>query len=240
MSGHSKWSKVKHQKSGTDAAKGSAFTKASRAISVAVKEGSGIIDPEKNFRLRLAFEKARAVNMPKETIDRAIAKAVGEGAAPLDTAIYEAIGPGGSALVIEAATDNRQRTVSEIKNVLDRYGGRLCVPGAVLYQFQKVGYISLPKISGKILDQMMEIGLDAGADDVLEDEDVFEVYTKPDQLASVKQGLMSQGIAMEESSLIFRPTIEIHLDEHAQQTMDKLLEHLYSLDDVQEIYSNVV
>jgi YebC/PmpR family DNA-binding regulatory protein len=179
MSGHSKWSKVKHQKAGTDAAKGAAFTKASRAITIAVKEGGGIIDPDKNFRLRLALGKARSVNMPNDTIDRAIAKAAGEGAASLESAVYEAIGPGGSALIIEAATDNRQRTVSEIKNALDRYGGRLASPGAVMYQFRRVDYIH------------------------------------------------------------FRPTFEIHLDEHAHQALTKLLEQLDSLEDVQEIYTNV-
>ncbi|MBI3577243.1 YebC/PmpR family DNA-binding transcriptional regulator [Candidatus Gottesmanbacteria bacterium] len=177
MSGHSKWSKVKHQKAGTDAAKGAAFTKASRAIWLAVVGAGGIVEPEKNFHLRLAMEKARAVNMPKDTIDRVIAKAAGEGAGSLESVVYEAIGPGGSALIITAATDNRQRTVSEIKNVLDRHGARLASPGAVMYQFTRLDYVHFRPT--------FEIHLEADAKQTLNTllaqlhalEDVQEVYT---------------------------------------------------------------
>lgn len=132
MSGHSKWSKVKHQKEVTDAAKGKLFTKAAQAIAIAVREGGGVTDPAGNFKLRLAIEKARAVNMPKENIDRAIARAAGAGSGGLETVVYEGFGPGGSALLIETATDNRQRTVSAIRNALESAGGSL---GVVRYLF---------------------------------------------------------------------------------------------------------
>src|SRR3989338_10745888 len=146
MSGHSKWSKVKHQKATTDAVKSRAFTRASRAITVSVKEGGGIADPDKNFRLRLAIEQAKAVNMPKDTIERAIEKGSGAGAAAYENLLYEGYGPGGVAYLVEAATDNHQRTVSEVKHVFDHAGGTLAAPGAVSYQFRRSGVVLVSKI----------------------------------------------------------------------------------------------
>lgn len=136
MSGHSKWSKVKHQKATTDVVRAQAFTKASHAITIAVREGGGA-DPTSNFHLRVAIEKAREVNMPKDTIERAIAKGTGEGGMAIESVMFEGFGSGGVAFLVEAATDNRQRTVSEIKNVFDRFGGTLAGPGAVLFLFTK-------------------------------------------------------------------------------------------------------
>lgn len=146
MSGHSKWSKVKHQKATTDLAKAAAFTKASRAITVAVKEGGGITDPIGNFRLRLAIDKAREVNMLKDTIQRAIEKASGEGANAFEQVTYEGYGPGGAAILIEGTTDNRNRTTSQIKNVLERNGGSLARPGAVQFQFTKEYTVSTAEL----------------------------------------------------------------------------------------------
>lgn len=177
MSGHSKWSKVKHQKAGTDAVKGAAFTKASRAISVAVKEGGGIIDPEKSFRLRLAIEKARAVNMPKDTIARAMERAGGSGGEVIESVIYEAIGPGGSAFLIEAATANRQRTVSEIKNVLDRHSGKLVSPGAVAYQFQRGQDNRFRPLFEIQLDQSALQAFTKLREELDSLDDVWEIYT---------------------------------------------------------------
>ncbi len=136
MSGHSKWSKVKHQKAVTDVTKGKFFTKAARAIGVAVEEGGGVIDPEMNFKLRLAIEKARSVNMPKENIDRAIKRARGEGDGGVETIVYEGFGPGGAAILIEAATDNRQRTASAIRNALESAGGSMGSTGSAAYLFE--------------------------------------------------------------------------------------------------------
>ena len=162
MSGHSKWSKVKHQKATTDVVKGMAFTKAARAITIAVHEGGGIGDPAHNFHLRLAIEKAREVNMPKDNIERAIEKGMGSGGAQIEQITYEGYGPGGVAILIEAATDNRQRTVSAVKNLLDRAGGSLGSPGAVFYLFKPCGIITVPKTVG--FDMLFEAALSAGAD----------------------------------------------------------------------------
>src|SRR3989344_3595914 len=146
MSGHSKWSKVKHQKESTDAAKGKIFTKMASSIIIAVKEGGGIADPASNFRLRLAIEKARSVNMPKENIERAIEKGKGKsGEGSLERVVYEAYGPGKSGLIIEAATDNHQRAAAEVKNTLDRGGGVLASPGSVSYLFKHAGMLIINK-----------------------------------------------------------------------------------------------
>ncbi|MBI5619340.1 YebC/PmpR family DNA-binding transcriptional regulator [Candidatus Gottesmanbacteria bacterium] len=176
MSGHSKWSKVKHQKALTDTAKGSAFTKASRAITVAVHEGGGITDPNGNFRLRLAIEGARAVNMPKETIQRAIDKGRGAGEGAIEQVIYEAYGPGGVGMLIEAATDNRNRTVSVIKNVFERFGGSLASPGAVSFLFTRSGTTMKP-LTVMDLSPEQRTRIDALVAELEALDDVQRVYT---------------------------------------------------------------
>lgn len=239
MSGHSKWSKVKHQKAGTDVAKGAAFTKASRAITVAIKEGANLADPDTNFRLRLAIDKARSINMPKETIERAISRAVGDGSAPLESVLYEAFGPRSVALLIEAATDNRQRTVSEIKNTLDRHGGHLASPGSVSYQFGHVGYIRIPKSSDLSLDRITEVALESGADDVADDEDSYELYCKPEDLSVVKNMLQTKNIELAEATLLYKPTQPVSLEQKDLLQIMTLIEHLDALPDVQNVYSTI-
>ena len=166
MSGHSKWSKVKHQKESSDAAKGKIFTKMASAIIIAVKEGGGI-DPSSNFRLRLAMEKAHAANMPKENIERAIEKGRGKsGEGTLEKVVYEAYGPGKSGLIIEAATDNHQRTTAEVKNVLDRGGGVLAAVGSVSYLFKYVGLVKIRKDNLNSLDAM-NLAIEAGGVDII-------------------------------------------------------------------------
>lgn len=231
MSGHSKWSKVKHQKATTDVVKSAAFTKATHAIMIAVKEGGGITDPNSNFHLRLAVEQARAVNMPKENIERAIAKASGEGATAIEQIMYEGYGPGGVALIIQAATDNRQRTVSQVKNVLERAGGTLASPGAVNYLFQKRGVLTIPK-SGATMDRLLEAALDAGADDVTDAADFFEVYTGPTTLFHVKKSLEEKGIVIDNAVLIMHPTTRV------RGNVESLVTELEDLDDVQTVYTN--
>lgn len=235
MSGHSKWSKVKHQKATTDVVKSAAFTKATHAITIAVKEGGGITDPNSNFHLRLAVEKARAVNMPKENIERAIAKAAGEGNVSLEQMMYEGYGPGGVAMVIEATTDNRQRTVSQVKNVLERAGGSLASPGSVLYMFEKRGVLTSPKTVS--FDAMLSAAVDAGADDVVERTDLFELYTAPTALFHVKKTLEEKGIAIDNSVLIMHPTATRAGEE---QKINSLVEALEELEDVQTVYTNLV
>lgn len=237
MSGHSKWSKVKHQKATTDVVKSAAFTKATHAIMIAVREGGGITDPNSNFHLRLAVERARAVNMPKDNIDRAIAKASGTGGVVIEQVLYEGYGPGGVAMMIEAATDNRQRTVSQIKNVLERAGGTLASPGAVSFQFQKRGILTIPKV-GYTLDSLLSLAIDTGADDVVEMADLFEIYTGPTQLFHIKKSLEDKGVSIDNAALILHPAITIQIDERKQSKIDALIAQLEELEDVHTVYTN--
>ncbi len=239
MSGHSKWSKVKHQKATTDVVKSFAFTKASRAIAVAVREGGGITDPTMNFHLRLAVEKARDVNMPKENIERAIARGAGEGGSALEQIMYEGYGPGGVAILIEATTDNRQRSVSQIKNVLERAGGTLASPGAVLFQFIRRGVLTVPK-QGITYDALLSAACDAGAQDVVETTDLFEIYTQDGTLPAVKQSLDALKIPIENTARIMHPTAPISGDDALHVKIDDLEASLEELDDVQMVFTNLL
>lgn len=238
MSGHSKWSKVKHQKATTDAVKSTAFTKASRAITVAVHEGGGIADPEKNFRLRLAIEKAREVNMPRDTIERAIAKAVSSGTNAMEQVMYEGYGPGGVAMLVEAATDNRQRTSANIKHQFDRAGGSLASPGAVSYLFVRSGVLVIEK-NGKTLDAMLDAALRAGADDVIERTDMFEIYTKAGDVVHVRDQVAQAGWIVDNWEIIMKPVQAFVPDEATRQKNAELIETLESDDDVQKVFSNL-
>ncbi len=237
MSGHSKWSKVKHQKASTDAVKSQAFTKTSRAITVAVTEGGGIGDPDKNYHLRLALEKAREVNMPKDTIERAIERGIKGGSNAIESILYEGYGPGGVALVIEAATDNRARTVSEIKHVLERFGGTLAGRDAVNFLFTRVGEIKVP--TTVTLERMMEIAIDAGADDVIESRDFLVLYTTTTMLSRVKEKIEKAGIPIVQSGLVFKPLVSVQPDPGIAQKIQELTRWLESLDDVQKVFTNV-
>lgn len=239
MSGHSKWSKVKHQKATTDVVKSFAFTKASRGITVAVKEGGGITDPNANFHLRLAVEKAHTVNMPKENIERAVARAAGASAAAIEQIQFEGYGPGGVALLIEAATDNRQRTVSQIKNVLERAGGTLASPGAVSFQFRRRGVLTVPK-AGMTYDTLLTAACDAGADDVVETTDLFEVYTQDAVLPKVKQVLEAAHIPIDNTSRIMHPTMPMEAGETLRAKTDDVVASLEELDDVQTVFTNLL
>lgn len=238
MSGHSKWSKVKHQKATTDAVKSRAFTKASRGITVSVREGGGIADPDKNFRLRLAIELAKAVNMPKDTIERAIEKGTGSGAAVYENLLYEGYGPGGVAYLVEAATDNHQRTGAEVKHVFDHAGGALAAPGAVSYLFRRSGVVLVSK-SGKTFDSVFEVALTAGAEDVVERDDVFEVFTKASALSQVKQRVEKSGLLIEHTGFIMRTDVLAVPDSVGRRENELLMEALESLDDVQNVYTTM-
>lgn len=238
MSGHSKWSKVKHQKETTDAKKGAAFTKAAAAIIVAVREGGGITDPEKNFRLRLAVEKAREVNMPKENIERAIERGAGLEGRTIESVSYEAYGPGGVALIIDAATDNRQRTVAEVKNILDRGGGTLAGPGAVAYLFRKLGVIIVSKTAALTPDDILAKSIDSGADDVVEKNDLYEIYTSVAKLHEVATALKGQEITVDQTAIAARPLTTVKLDQEKHEKLERLTDELTDLDDVQEVWTN--
>lgn len=238
MSGHSKWSKVKHQKATTDVVKSRAFTKASRGLTVSVREGGGITDPEKNFHLRLAIEQARAVNMPKDTIERAIEKGAGIGAQAYEQLIYEGYGPGGVAYLVQAATDSHQRTGAEMKHQFDRLGGSLATPGAVLYQFAHNGVMVIPK-SPYTYDAVLEAALLAGADDVVMQDDVYEVYTQVAMLSLVKKQLETSGFAIDVTDLVYRSTVLVQPVDDIRQKNEELIESLESLDDVQKVFTTM-
>src|SRR3989344_7207719 len=185
MSGHSKWSTIKRQKGVTDAKRGQAFTKISNAITIAVKQGGGVVDPNSNFKLRLAIDKARDANMPKDNIDRAIKRAEGKGEGAVEEILYEGFGLGGVAFLIETVTDNRQRTFSEVRNIISKNGGNLGEPGSVSYLFDKVGEIVIQK-NGMSFDEIFSIGLEFGVEDIEDDEQVCFFYIAPNQLFELK------------------------------------------------------
>lgn len=238
MSGHSKWATIKRQKGANDAKRGALFTKLSKAISIAVQQGGGIGDPNQNFHLRLAVEAARNGNMPKENIERAIERAAGKSGEAIEEAVYEGFGPGGVGIIVEAATDNKNRTTSEIANVFNKSGGNMGQPGSVSYQFKKMGQIIVAK-NGKSMDDLFLDAADAGAEDVEDVDTEAFIYTNPSDLAKVRDSLTQKGIAVKEMELIYKPGITLSVsDEEAEKVM-ALLEKLEDLDDVQKTYTNL-
>jgi len=238
MSGHSKWSKVKHQKATTDVVKGREFTRATRAITIAVKEGGGTSDPAHNFHLRLAIEKAHDVNMPKENIQRAIEKGQGIAGENIEQILYEGFGPYGTAMLIEAATDNKQRTVAAIKNILERVGGTITSPGAVSYLFDRSGIITIPKGAGTY-DAVLEAALDAGASDVVETADMFEIYSPVSSLSGVKQKLLEKGIAIDNTAIIMKAKTTLECSDDKRIRVEELVTQLEDLDDIQNVFTNL-
>jgi YebC/PmpR family DNA-binding regulatory protein len=238
MSGHSKWKTIKRQKGVKDAKRGAIFTKHSNAITVAVKQGGNISDPEGNFKLRLAIESARADNMPKENIDRAIAKAAGKEGVNLEEAVYEGFGPGGFSVVVEAFTDNKQRTVAEVKNAFEKNGGNMGAQGSVMYQFERKGIITIEK-KEKSFDDIFAIAVDVGAEDVEEAGDEALIYSKPEDLAKVRTFLTGKGIAIQNAELIYNPVVLFPItDKIIAEKAVAFLEKLEELEDVQKVFAN--
>jgi YebC/PmpR family DNA-binding regulatory protein len=237
MSGHSKWSTIKRQKGANDAKRGAIFTKVSREITIAAREGGG--DPDANYRLRLAVDKARSVNMPAENVKRAIEKATGGSAAEqYEEVIYEGYGPGGVAILIEAATDNRNRTVADVRAVFARAGGQLAGAGSVAWQFEPRGVIAIPR-DGLDADEVALTAIDAGADDVDTDADDFiEVLTDPAAVESLRRALEEAGVPIESAELTMQPKQRTAVDEHVARQNLRLLEQLDDLDDVQRVSAN--
>lgn len=237
MSGHSKWSTIKRAKGVTDARRGALFTKVAREISVAARQGGG--DPDANYRLRLAIEKARSVNMPADNIKRTIDKATGSGdAEQFEEIVYEGYGPGGIAVLVETQTDNRNRTAADVRSMFTRSGGQLAGSGAVAWQFEPRGLISIPRI-GVDADEVALAAIDAGAEDVdTDDADTIEIYTSPADLQAVRQALESAGITVEsaESAMVAKQTVE--LDSSKARQALRLVELLEDLDDVQRVTAN--
>lgn len=237
MSGHSKWSTIKRKKGAADAKRGQLFTKLAREITVAAR--AGLPDPEANFRLRLAVQKARAENMPKENIDRAIERGSGEaGGEQFDEIFYEGYGPGGTALMILAMTDNRNRTVGEVRAALTRGGGTLGESGSVGWMFDQVGMIVLDA-KGQDADELALVAIDAGANDIRVEDGSVEVYTDAQDLHRVQEALSAAGQVVESAELTMRPKTMMSPDPDVAVKAIRLLERLEDLDDVQQVYSNL-
>jgi YebC/PmpR family DNA-binding regulatory protein len=236
MSGHSKWSTIKRQKGANDARRGALFTKVTRELMVAARQGGG--DPDANYRLRLAMEKARSVNMPTDNIRRAIDRAAGSGdGAQFEEILYEGYGPGGVAVLVEAQTDNRNRTAAEVRAVFTKAGGQLAGSGAVAWQFEPRGLITVP--AGREPETLALAAIDAGADDVdTSDPERLEVYTSPADLQAVRQRLERAGYPVEsaENAMVAKNTVELD-SARARQAL-RLVEQLEDLDDVQRVTAN--
>jgi YebC/PmpR family DNA-binding regulatory protein len=236
MSGHSKWSQIKRKKGATDAKRGQVFTKLIKEITIAARIGGG--DPEGNPRLRTAIAAAKAENMPKDNIDRAIKKGTGElEGVSYDEFLYEGYGPGGAAVLIEAMTDNKNRTTAEIRHLFVKSSGNLGEAGCVAWMFQKKGYIVVGK-PGVNEEQLMEVALDAGADDIQEDEKEFEVVTDPGAFERVKKALDGAGIKYVLAEVTMHPQSVVQLEGKNAEQMLRLMEQLEDHDDIQKVYAN--
>ncbi|HEY8599078.1 MAG TPA: YebC/PmpR family DNA-binding transcriptional regulator [Thermomicrobiales bacterium] len=240
MAGHSKWKQIKRQKGVTDAKRGQAFTKIAREITVAAR--LGVPDPDANFRLRIAIQKARAENMPNENIKRAIDRASSDsGGDNFDEIYYEGYGPSGMAVMVKALTDNRNRTVGEVRFVFTRAGGSLGESGSVGYLFDQIGLITV-KTNGGDLDELSLTAIDAGAEDIRTDgadEGTIEIITAPTELKLVQDALEAQGLEIEDAQISMQPKALLALDESDTLKGLRLIERLEELDDVQEVYSNL-
>jgi YebC/PmpR family DNA-binding regulatory protein len=238
MSGHSKWSQIKRQKGANDAKRGAIFTKVAREIMVAARQGGA--DPDGNYRLRLAIEKARRppINMPADNIKRAIERAAGAGEADqFEEIVYEGYGPGGVAILVEAATDNRNRTAAEVRSIFSKAGGQLAGSGAVAWQFEPRGLITVPR-DGADADEVALLAIDAGAEDVDTDTDPVEIFTSPTDVERVRQELEKAGVSIDsaESTMTAKTSVELD-DAKARQNL-RLVEALEDLDDVQRVTAN--
>jgi YebC/PmpR family DNA-binding regulatory protein len=238
VSGHSKWSTIKHKKGAADAKRGKLFSKLSRSIMVAAKEGGA--DPATNLALQNAIDKARSYSMPKDNIERAIAKGSGEGAdgATFETVVYEGYGPEGVAVIVEALTDNRNRTASDVRHLFSKHGGNLGATGAVAWQFERRGII-LIAADGVDEDDLVLAAAEAGADDVERDGDVLEVSSAPDLLAIVREALEGAGFTIESAELSMIPKVTVAIgEESTAKQVVRLVEGLEDNDDVQDVYAN--
>jgi YebC/PmpR family DNA-binding regulatory protein len=237
MSGHSKWSTIKHKKGAADAKRGKIFTRIIKEMTVAARLGGG--DPASNPRLRAAVAEAKAANMPKDNVERAIKRGTGElEGATYEEITYEGYGPGGVALMVETMTDNSNRTTPEIRHIFEKSGGNFGTPGSVRFQFERKGYFSIEK-KAVSEDKLMEVALEAGADDLrTEDSDAFEVYTSPENFEQVRQALEKNNIPTIEAKLGQIPANYVKLDENKAKQMIRMMEMLDDHDDVQNVWSN--
>ena len=236
MSGHSKWSTIKRKKEATDQARGKLFSKLARAISIAIKTGGGS-NPDTNYKLRVAIDQARAQNMPKENVDRALRQAQAK-MEDIEEAVYEVIGPGGMGVIIETVTDNRNRTVAELKKIIERGGGRLGGPGSVAFNFEPKGLLAIKKLSDAE-SQLLSL-IDLGVEDIEETDDAIEVYTNPTKLSETRGKILAGGFEVMSAELVQKPKNYQKISDivKAKKTLS-LLENLEEHDDVQKVFSNV-
>lgn len=236
MAGHSKWANIQHKKKAVDAKRGKIFTRINREITVAAREGGG--DPDSNPRLRLAVDKANAANMPKDNIERAIKKATGElEGVDYQELRYEGYAPGGVAVMVECLTDNRNRTVADVRHVFTKHGGNLGTDGSVAYLFNKIGILNFGP--GTSEDTVMEVALEAGAEDIdVADDGSIEVTTAPEVFSGVLKAMKEAGLEPENAEVTMRASTEVELDVETGQKVLKFLDVLEDLDDTQDVYSN--
>jgi YebC/PmpR family DNA-binding regulatory protein len=236
MSGHSKWSSIKHKKAVVDSRRGAQFSKLTRAITVAARDGGG--DPEANAALENAVRKAREASMPKDNIERAIGKGTGEGgeADAIEAVLYEGYGPGGVAVLVEALTENRNRTSADVRHIFSKNGGSLGEPGSVAYLFEKKGMIVVDAASYSEDDLMAAV--EAGAEDITADEGVFEVITAPADFIRVRKALEEAGVEMESAEMAYRPSSLVPIGEQDAGRLMKLIDLLEDNDDVSAVHAN--
>jgi len=237
MSGHSKWANIKNKKAKTDAVRGRVFTKIGRELAVAAKQGS---DPATNSKLADVIAKAKAANMPNDNIMRSIKKAAGElSGVNYESLTYEGYGPGGSAIIVTTLTDNKNRTVGDVRHAFDKHGGQMGNTGCVSFTFDNKGVIVVERTVDTDEDKMMELAIEAGADDVVTEEDSFVIYTAPNDFSAVRSYLEQAGLTFVEASVDMIPQNKITLDEANLVKFNKLIDMLEELDDVQDVYHNV-
>ncbi len=237
MSGHSKWSQIKRQKGVNDSKRGQIFTKLGREITVAARDGGG--DPDANFRLRLAVQRARENNMPVENIDRAIKRGTGGGeGAALEEITYEGYGVGGAAILVDAMTDNKNRAAADVRSTFTRHGGGLGESGCVGWLFDKRGVISV-EVGNQDEDELSLLAIDAGAEDVKVEDGTLEVYTDPGEMEAVRQALESRKLTITNAEVTMIPKTTVQLDPKGTITVMKMMEKLEELDDVQAVHSNI-
>ena len=237
MSGHSKWANIKNKKAKTDAVKGKIFTKLGRELAVAAKAGA---DPSTNSKLADVIAKAKAANMPNDNITRSIKKAAGElGNVNYEVKTYEGYGIGGSAVIVKTLTDNVNRTVGEVRHIFDKYGGNMGTTGSVSYMFENSGVIVIERTPTLDEDTVMEMALDAGADDVVTEEDVFEVKTSPASFSQVRKYFEEKGVELAEADIMMVPNDKITLSADQLISFNKMLDAFDDNDDVQDVYHNV-
>jgi YebC/PmpR family DNA-binding regulatory protein len=234
MAGHSKWANIKHRKARQDASRGKVWTKVIREITVAAKGGP---DPDDNPRLRLALDKANAANMPKDNIKRAIEKGSGTGdTGALEEIVLEGYGPGGVAIMVEAMSDNRNRTVSDVRHAFSKFGGNLGTDGSVSYLFNKIGIIHVAKTYSE--EDILDIALEAGADDLVDEEDYFEIITSSSDLENVLKSLKENNIENTNAELTLRAETSVSVDKEMSEKVLKIMDFMDELDDVQEVHTN--